>query len=176
MRLVWILSDLFSSIYSSSKNVKNALFKGLISHYLKMRYPLKFIVYKASRSQEYTLGTLTIDSSIFTTFWIILTALLLIFLFSFFHFFHGSYIPPWCFTVIFSQGAYRLVPAQDRPFFYTRSHFSALQNCAVFFSTNFQIIFILKECITQFSHWIVSCAILFSKIIYSYIWTSRTVL
>ena len=31
----------------------------------------------------------------------------------------------------------RLVPAQDGPFFYTRSHLSALQNCAVLFSTNF---------------------------------------
>ena len=31
----------------------------------------------------------------------------------------------------------RLVPAQDVHFFYTRSHFSALQNCAVLFSTNF---------------------------------------
>ena len=35
-----------------------------------------------------------------------------------------------------------LVPAQDRPFFYTCSHFSALQNCALLFSTNFQFIFI----------------------------------
>ena len=70
----------------------------------------------------------------------------------------------------------RLVPAQDGPFFYTRSHFSALQNCAVLFSTNFYIIFILKKCITQLSHWIVSCANFFSKIFYSYILTSRTVL
>ena len=31
----------------------------------------------------------------------------------------------------------RLVPAQDGPFFYTRSHLSALQNCALLFSTNF---------------------------------------
>ena len=30
-----------------------------------------------------------------------------------------------------------LVPAQDIHFFYTRSHLSALQNCAVLFSTNF---------------------------------------
>ena len=45
-----------------------------------------------------------------------------------------------------------LVPAQDVHYFYTRSHFSALQNCAVLFSTNFQIIFILKKFITQFSH------------------------
>ena len=46
----------------------------------------------------------------------------------------------------------RLVPAQDGPFFYTRSHLSALPNCAVLFSTNFQIIFIFKERTTQFSH------------------------
>ena len=39
----------------------------------------------------------------------------------------------------------RLVPAQDGPFFYTRSHLSALQNCALLFSTNFQIIFIFKK-------------------------------
>ena len=35
-----------------------------------------------------------------------------------------------------------LVPAQDVQFFYTRSHLSALQNCALLFSTNFQFIFI----------------------------------
>ena len=40
---------------------------------------------------------------------------------------------------------YRLVPAQDGPFSYTRSHLSALQNCALLFSINFYIIFILKE-------------------------------
>ena len=39
----------------------------------------------------------------------------------------------------------RLVPAQDGPFFYTRSHLSALQNCALLFSTNFQFIFIFKN-------------------------------
>ena len=48
-----------------------------------------------------------------------------------------------------------LVPAQDVNFFYTRSHLSALQNCALIFSTNFQFIFTFKRCITQFSHWIV---------------------
>ena len=31
----------------------------------------------------------------------------------------------------------RLFPAQDVHFFYTRSHLSALQNCALLFSTNF---------------------------------------
>ena len=31
----------------------------------------------------------------------------------------------------------RLVPAQDVQYFYTRSHSSALQNCAVLFSTNY---------------------------------------
>ena len=46
----------------------------------------------------------------------------------------------------------RLVPAQDVHFFYTRSHLSALQNCALLFSTNFQFIFIFKKCMTQFSH------------------------
>ena len=35
------------------------------------------------------------------------------------------------------QHHHGLVPAQDGPFFYTRSHFSALHNCAVLFSTNF---------------------------------------
>ena len=49
-------------------------------------------------------------------------------------------------------GRVRLVPAQDGPFFYTRSHLSALQNCALLSSTNFQFIFIFKRCITQFSH------------------------
>ena len=39
----------------------------------------------------------------------------------------------------------RLVPAQDGPFFYTRSHLSALQNCALLFSTNFQFIFTFKN-------------------------------
>ena len=44
-----------------------------------------------------------------------------------------------------------LVPAQDVHFFYTRSHLSALQNCALIFPTNFQFIFTLKKCTTQFS-------------------------
>ena len=35
---------------------------------------------------------------------------------------------------------FRLIPAQDIHFFYTRSHLSALQNCALIFSTNFQFI------------------------------------
>ena len=38
----------------------------------------------------------------------------------------------------------RLVPAQDVHFFYTRSHLSALPNCALIFSTNSQFIFIFK--------------------------------
>ena len=42
----------------------------------------------------------------------------------------------------------RLVPAQDVHFFYTRSHLSELQNCALMFSTNFHI----KKRTTQFSH------------------------
>ena len=50
------------------------------------------------------------------------------------------------------DNGFRLVPAQDVHYFYMRSHFSALQNCAVLFSNNFQIIFLLKKCITQFSH------------------------
>ena len=41
-----------------------------------------------------------------------------------------------------------LIPAQDGPFFYTHSHLSALQNCALLFSINFQFTFILKKCIT----------------------------
>ena len=44
-----------------------------------------------------------------------------------------------------------------RPLFYTRSHLSALQNCALLFSTNFKFIFTFKNCTTQFSHWIVLC-------------------
>ena len=36
----------------------------------------------------------------------------------------------------------RLVPSQDVHLFYTYSHLSALQNCALIFSTNFQFIFI----------------------------------
>ena len=36
-----------------------------------------------------------------------------------------------CYEVI------RLVPAQDGPFFYTRSQLRALQNCALLFSINF---------------------------------------
>ena len=46
----------------------------------------------------------------------------------------------------------RLVPAQDVHFFYTSSHLSALKNCALNFSNNFQFIFIFKKCTTQFSH------------------------
>ena len=46
----------------------------------------------------------------------------------------------------------RLGPAQDVPFFYTRSHLNALQNCALIFSTNFQFILTFKICTTQFSH------------------------
>ena len=37
-----------------------------------------------------------------------------------------------------------LVPAQDGPFFYTRSHFSALQNCALLFSIYFSFFRIKK--------------------------------
>ena len=44
-----------------------------------------------------------------------------------------------------------------RPLFYTRSHLSALQNCALIFSTNFQFIFTLKQCTTQFIHLILLC-------------------
>ena len=54
-----------------------------------------------------------------------------------------------------AQHRNRLVPAQDVHFFYTRSHLSALQNCALLFSTNFLFIFIFKRCTTKFSHWIV---------------------
>ena len=34
-----------------------------------------------------------------------------------------------------------LVPSQDGPFFYTCFHLSALQNCALIFQPNFQLIF-----------------------------------
>ena len=54
--------------------------------------------------------------------------------------------------IYFTLPALRLVLAQDVHFFYTRSHLSALQNCALLFSTNSQFIFIFKKCITQFSH------------------------
>ena len=39
---------------------------------------------------------------------------------------------------------YRLVPSQDIHSFYTRSRLSALQSCALIFSTNFQFIFTFK--------------------------------
>ena len=39
----------------------------------------------------------------------------------------------------------RLVTAQDVHFLYTRSHLSALQNCALIFSTNFQFISTFKN-------------------------------
>ena len=71
---------------------------------------------------------------------------------------------------------YRLVPDQDGHFFYTRSHLNVLQNCALLFSTKFQFIFIFKKCITQYSHWIVSCTVFFSKYLHSYLLNSRTVL
>ena len=38
-----------------------------------------------------------------------------------------------------------LVPAQDGPIFYTLSHLSALQNCALLFSTNFSLFSYLKN-------------------------------
>ena len=43
-------------------------------------------------------------------------------------------------------------PAQDVHFFYTRSHFSAIENCALIFSINFKFILTFKECTTQFSY------------------------
>ena len=46
----------------------------------------------------------------------------------------------------------RLVLAQDVHFFYTHFHLSALQNCELIFSTNFQFIFTFKYCTAQFSH------------------------
>ena len=62
------------------------------------------------------------------------------------------------------------------PFFYTRSHLSVLQSCALIFSTNFQFFFTIKYQTTQFSHWIVYCTkysknILrfFSKFAYSFV-------
>ena len=79
-------------------------------------------------------------------------------------------------TFIFWQSWIRLVPAQDVHFFYTRSHLNALQNCELLFSINFQLVFIFIKCITQFSHWMVSCAIFLSKILHRYLLNSRTVL
>ena len=43
------------------------------------------------------------------------------------------------------SNTYRLVSAPDIHFFYTSSHLSALQNCALLFSTNFQFILIFKN-------------------------------
>ena len=43
------------------------------------------------------------------------------------------------------HGSYRLVPAQDVHFFYTRSRLSALQKCALLFSINFQFFSYLKN-------------------------------
>ena len=63
----------------------------------------------------------------------------------------------------FIKTCYRLVPAQDVHFFYTRSHLSAFQNCALLFLTNSQFIIIFKKCRTQFSHWIALYIILFFK-------------
>ena len=44
------------------------------------------MIWKSSRAQEYTLGTLTIDPGIFTTSWIVPTVLLFIFMYHFFSF------------------------------------------------------------------------------------------
>ena len=48
-------------------------------------------------------------------------------------------------SVCFNTPLVWLVPAQDVHFFYMRSHLSALRNCALLFSTNFQFIFIFKN-------------------------------
>ena len=48
-----------------------------------------------------------------------------------------------------ASGIIRLFPTQDVHFFYTCSHLSALLNCALIFSTNFQFIFTFKKCTTQ---------------------------
>ena len=56
-----------------------------------------------------------------------------------------------------------LGPAQDVHIFYTLSHLSALQNCALILSTIFLVFFAFKSCITQFSHLIVSCNKIFQK-------------
>ena len=45
-----------------------------------------------------------------------------------------------------------LVPAQHVHFFYTRSNFSALQNCVLILLANFQFIFTFKKCTTQFNN------------------------
>ena len=46
---------------------------------------------------------------------------------------------------VYSQNAFRLAPAQEVHFFYTRFHLSVLQNCALIFSTNFHLIFTFKN-------------------------------
>ena len=65
---------------------------------------------------------------------------------------------PWRITINTWKG-WRLVPAQDGNVFYMRSHLSALQNCAILLSTNFQFIFIFKTFTTPFIHLILSCAV-----------------
>ena len=54
---------------------------------------------------------------------------------------HKEQVPDYKPHVWFDQKAITnligLVPAQDVQFFYTRSHLSALQNCALIFSTTF---------------------------------------
>ena len=70
----------------------------------------------------------------------------------------------------------RIGPAPDVTFFYTLSNLSALQSCALIFSTNFHFIFSFKYSTTQFSHWFVSCtkhnsifSELFRKFVHSFV-------
>ena len=48
-----------------------------------------------------------------------------------------------CFALLWIR--HKTCSRPRRPLFYTRSHFSALQNCALIFSTNFQFIFTFKN-------------------------------
>ena len=69
----------------------------------------------------------------------------------------------------------RLVPAQDVHFFYTRSHLSALKTVRYFYQPIFSSFSYLKNALHNLVIELCS-ALFFSKIIYSYILTSRTVL
>ena len=66
-----------------------------------------------------------------------------------------------------------LVPAQDVHFFYTRSHFSALQNCALIFSTNFQFIFTLKNALHNLAIELCIALKIFKKILRLFIKFTR---
>ena len=67
-----------------------------------------------------------------------------------------------------------LVPAQDVHFFYTRSNLSALQSCALIFSTNFSLFSHLNS--ERQNLFIELCRALKIKFFYGYLVNLRTVL